>query len=181
MLVRFKAKHLAHACESAGMLPQVLQLVVEVWQKDGLIKKTDSPFLREAARILKNSLELVVDADKQLRELLDYPLAATMAEDKKAQAVLDDNFSEVGVPCLFLPSPIERRGFLRLRSVWLRQVAETVVAAHESGELASALASLTDLQRLSEGPGQAHHPLRRMVCIEDGMAAPGSGGGGARA
>ncbi len=67
----------------------------EVWQKDGLIKKTDSPFLREAARILKNSLELVVDADKQLRELLDYPLATSMAEDEKAQAVLEDNFTEV--------------------------------------------------------------------------------------
>lgn len=74
--------------------PQVMQLVSEVWQKDGLIKKTDSPFLREAARILKNSLELVTDADKQLRELLDYPLAATLAEDEKAQAVLDDNFTE---------------------------------------------------------------------------------------
>ena len=74
---------------------QVLQLVSDVWQKDGLIKKTDSPFLREAARILKNSLELVTDADKQLRELLDYPLAATMAEDEKAQAVMDDNFTEV--------------------------------------------------------------------------------------
>ena len=67
----------------------------EVWQKDGLIKKTDSPFLREAARILKNSLELVVDADKQLRELLDYHLATSMAEDEKAQAVLEDNFTEV--------------------------------------------------------------------------------------
>ena len=75
--------------------PQVMQLVGEVWQKDGLVKKTDSPFLREAARILKNSLELVTDADKQLRELLDYPLAATLAEDEKAQAVLDDNFTEV--------------------------------------------------------------------------------------
>ena len=66
-----------------------------MWQKDGLIKKSDSPFLREAARILKNSLELVTDADKQLRELLDYPLTTTMAEDEKAQAVLDDNFTEV--------------------------------------------------------------------------------------
>ena len=72
-----------------------MQLVSEVWQKDGLIKKTESPFLREAARILKNSLELVTDADKQLRELLDYPLAATLADDEKAQAVLDDNFTEV--------------------------------------------------------------------------------------
>ena len=78
--------------------PQVMQLVSEVWQKDGLIKKTDSPFLREAARILKNSLELVTDADKQLRELLDYPLAATLAEDETAQAVLDDNFTEVSSP-----------------------------------------------------------------------------------
>lgn len=74
---------------------QVLQLVSDVWQKDGLIKRTDSAFLREAARILKNSLELVTDAGQQLRELLDYPLAETVAEDEKAQAVLDDNFSEV--------------------------------------------------------------------------------------
>ena len=74
---------------------QVLQLVSDVWQKEGLIKRADSPFLREAARILKNSLELVTDAGQQLRELLDYPLAETVAEDEKAQAVLDDNFSEV--------------------------------------------------------------------------------------
>ena len=74
---------------------QVLQLVSDVWQKEGLIKTADSPFLREAARILKNSLELVTDAGQQLRELLDYPLAETVAEDEKAQAVLDDNFTEV--------------------------------------------------------------------------------------
>lgn len=77
------------------MLLQVLKLVAEVWQKDGLITRTESPFLREAARILKNSLELVVDADRQLRELLDYPLAATLEEDEKAQACLEDNFTEV--------------------------------------------------------------------------------------
>ena len=77
------------------MLLQVLKLVAEVWQRDGLITRTDSPFLREAARILKNSLELVVDADRQLRELLDYPLAATLEEDEKAQACLKDNFTEV--------------------------------------------------------------------------------------
>ena len=74
---------------------QVLRLVSDVWQKEGLIKRADSPFLREAARILKNSLELVTDAGQQLRELLDYPLAETVAEDEKAQAVLDDNFTEV--------------------------------------------------------------------------------------
>ena len=77
------------------MLLQVLQLVSDVWRKEGLIKKADSPFLREAARILKNSLELVTDAGLQLRELLDYPLAETVAEDEKVQAVLEDNFTEV--------------------------------------------------------------------------------------
>ena len=89
------ASFLSSAEFEVPVLLQVLKLVAEVWQKDGLITRTDSLFLREAARILKNSLELVVDADRQLRELLDYPLAATLEEDEKAQACLEDNFTEV--------------------------------------------------------------------------------------
>ncbi len=58
--------------------------------------KSDSAFVHRAVSILKNSLELIVDADTQLRELLDYPLEASIANDEKVAAVLEDNFAEVG-------------------------------------------------------------------------------------
>lgn len=70
-------------------------MVASVWMKSGLLAKEDSAFVREAVRILKNSLELVVDADVQLRELLDYPLEASIAQDEKVAPLLEDNFAEV--------------------------------------------------------------------------------------
>jgi hypothetical protein len=53
--------------------------------------------VRAAVGLLKNSLELVVDADAQLREILDYPLDSTLANDEKAQPLLEDNFAEVAI------------------------------------------------------------------------------------
>ena len=128
---------------------QVLQLVSGVWQKEGLIKKADSPFLREAARILKNSLELVTDAGQQLRELLDYPLAETVAEDEKAQAVLEDNFTEVRslsqgsrsrgswVPCRSHPLPalvcMNKLSLESLHMLWIHGMRPLVTCPHYLG------------------------------------------------
>lgn len=53
------------------------------------------------------------DADRELRALLSYPLAETVAGEG-AKAVLSDNF---------------------------QQIAETVLAAYDSGDLAAALGS----------------------------------------
>jgi hypothetical protein len=103
---------LCFSCAAGGMYEgwicaQVLPMVADVWTKSGLLAKADSPFVRGAVAALKNSLELVVDADEQLREILAYPLEATIASDEKAQPLLEDNFAEVlffvGLGCAPLP------------------------------------------------------------------------------
>ena len=48
-----------------------------------------------AAQLLKGALELVTDAEVQLREVLGYPFHETVAADDKVPEVLGDNFSEV--------------------------------------------------------------------------------------
>lgn len=66
-----------------------------LWIESGLLAKADSAFVHAATSILKNSLELIVDANTQLRELLDYPLEASIANDRKVASVIEDNFAEV--------------------------------------------------------------------------------------
>ncbi|KAI3438090.1 hypothetical protein D9Q98_000532 [Chlorella vulgaris] len=83
------------------------------WAASGLLARTDSPFVAAALALVQNSLELVTDADRELRALLSYPLAETVAGEG-AKAVLADNF---------------------------QQIAETVLAAYDSGDLAAALGS----------------------------------------
>jgi glutamyl-tRNA synthetase len=91
--------------------------VADVWRSSGLLRSgPDSAFVRAAAAMVKNSLELLGDADAELRKVLSYPLAATVA-DPKAASVLEDDFP---------------------------QVASAVVAAHESGALATAVAGGVD-------------------------------------
>lgn len=83
------------------------------WAASGLLARADSPFVAAALAIVQNSLELVADADTELRALLGYPLADTLASDA-AKAVVDDNF---------------------------QQIAQAVLEAYDSGDLAAALAS----------------------------------------
>jgi glutamyl-tRNA synthetase len=127
------------------------------WVACGLLKRPDSPFVAAALGLVQNSLEVVAgvaqlarldftqtissrlrtvspprcllpastvtsdsllsfgiaDADGELRALLGYPLGETVGSDA-AKAVLEDNFQEV---------------------------AAAVLAAHDSGELATALGS----------------------------------------
>ncbi len=73
----------------------MVPMVAALWCGSGLLAREDSPFVRAAVRLLKNSLELVTDAAAQLRELLDYPLAASLAGDEKVPEVLADDFAEV--------------------------------------------------------------------------------------
>lgn len=72
----------------------------------------DSAFTKAAVKLVSKSMELVSDCEAEIEKLLSYPLADTVASGD-AKAVLDDDFV---------------------------QVASAVLAAHESGELAAALA-----------------------------------------
>ncbi|GLC33308.1 hypothetical protein PLESTB_000347800 [Pleodorina starrii] len=77
----------------------------------GLLASADSPFAAAAVKLVSKSMELVTDCEPEVRKLLGYPLAETVAS-ADAKAVLDDGFAEV---------------------------AGAVVAAYESGELQAAM------------------------------------------
>ena len=91
--------------------------VADVWRASGLLSTgPDSAFVKTAAALVKNSLELLGDADVELRKVLAYPLAETVA-DEKAAPILEDDFG---------------------------QVARAVLDAHASGALATAVAGGAD-------------------------------------
>lgn len=94
----------------------------------GLLARPASPFVDAAVGALQNSLELVADAEEQLRALLGYPLAETLASEAAAPFV-EDGFGEV---------------------------AAAVLAAHDSGELAAAVAGGADgFKKWINGLGKA--------------------------
>lgn len=86
-------------------------MVGEQWVASGLLSHAESPFAAAALALVQTSLELVPDADRELRALLSYPLTETVAGEAST-VVLEDGF---------------------------QQVAETVLAAYDSGDLATAL------------------------------------------
>ncbi|KAA6429651.1 MAG: glutamate--tRNA chloroplastic mitochondrial-like [Trebouxia sp. A1-2] len=90
--------------------------LAEVWQHSGLLQKQDSPFVQLAVAVLKPSLELLADADRDLRHILSYPLMDTL-QHEAATAVLQDNF---------------------------KQIVDTALAAYDSGGLKSAVESGPD-------------------------------------
>ena len=100
------------ALSDAELTPQLAQ----VWQQSGLLNKADSPFVQLAVTVLKPSLELLADADKDLRHILEYPLMDTL-QHEAATAVLQDDF---------------------------KQIVDTALQAYDSGELKSAVESGPD-------------------------------------
>eukprot|EP00884_Botryococcus_braunii_P019045 jgi/Botrbrau1/5824/Bobra.0366s0009.1 len=78
---------------------QLLPLLTSAWQNSGLLAKPDSPFVRAALHVCQHSLELVTDADRDLRAVLSYPLQETLASDKAAD-VLADNFEQIATAVL---------------------------------------------------------------------------------
>ena len=65
------------------------------WAEAGLLAREDGAFVRAAGALVQNSLELLVDAERELRRVLAYPLAETLAS-AGAAPVLEDNFLEAG-------------------------------------------------------------------------------------
>ena len=70
-------------------------MLAEAWAASGLLARRESAFVAAAAALLKGSLELIADADTQLREVLGYPLRQSLEADAKVPEVLADNFAEV--------------------------------------------------------------------------------------
>ncbi|OVA00688.1 Glutamyl/glutaminyl-tRNA synthetase [Macleaya cordata] len=88
-----------------------IKLLAERWKTTGILTESEGMFVKEAAELLKDGIDLVPDADKALSNLLSYPLFATLASPE-GKPVLEDKLSEV---------------------------ATSLLAAYDSGELGVAL------------------------------------------
>lgn len=106
---------------------ELLAMLGERWTGAGLLVRPASPFVEAAAALVANSLELVADAEGELRGLLSYPLEETLGGEAAAP-VLADAFEEV---------------------------AATVLAAHDSGELAAAVAAEGGYKKWANALGKA--------------------------
>ncbi|KAL3138236.1 hypothetical protein ABBQ32_006056 [Trebouxia sp. C0010 RCD-2024] len=131
------------ALSDAELTPQL----AAVWQQSGLLQTTDSPFIQMAAALLKPSLELLADADKDLRHILSYPLMDTL-QNEAATAVLQDDF---------------------------KQIVDTALAAYDSGELMSALAGGADgYKTWLKGVGKAQSRKGKHLFMPMRVAMTGS-------
>ncbi|KAK4479667.1 hypothetical protein RD792_015196 [Penstemon davidsonii] len=87
------------------------KLIGERWKSIGMLMESSGPFVEEAVQLLKDGIDLITDADKALSNLFSYPIHATLASPE-GKVVLEDKLSEI---------------------------ATSLVAAYDSGELNSAL------------------------------------------
>lgn len=91
---------------------KLTKLVGERWKSAGILTQSEGSFVDEAVELLKDGIDLVTDSDQVLLNLLSYPLHATLASPEAKPAVEDK----------------------------LHEVAASLVAAYDSGEIPSALA-----------------------------------------
>ncbi|CAN8251706.1 unnamed protein product [Cochlearia groenlandica] len=91
---------------------KLTKLVGERWKSAGILTESEGIFVNEAVELLKDGIDLVTDSDKVLLNLLSYPLHATLASPEAKPAVEDK----------------------------LHEVAASLIAAYDSGEIPSALA-----------------------------------------
>jgi glutamyl-tRNA synthetase len=92
---------------------QLQSMLGERWVEAGMLTKNASPFVSAVVGVVRNSLELVHDADNELRDLLGYPLEETLSSEG-AKAFVDDNLAEV---------------------------VGAILASYDSGDLATAIAA----------------------------------------
>ncbi|KAJ0242162.1 Glutamate--tRNA ligase [Hirschfeldia incana] len=91
---------------------KLTKLVGEQWKSAGILMDSEGSFVDEAVELLKDGIDVVTDSDQVLLNLLSYPLHATLASPEAKPAVEDK----------------------------LHEVAASLVAAYDSGEIPSALA-----------------------------------------
>ena len=61
------------------------------------VYRSDSPFVQTAARLVKTSLYLINDANKELQHMLEYPFTQILASDEVSE-ILQDDFPAVCMP-----------------------------------------------------------------------------------
>ncbi|WZZ00641.1 hypothetical protein YC2023_072969 [Brassica napus] len=91
---------------------KLTKLVGEQWKSAGILTESEGSFVDEAVELLKDGIDVVTDSDNVLLNLLSYPLHATLASPEAKPAVEDK----------------------------LHEVAASLVAAYDSGEIPKALA-----------------------------------------
>ena len=79
--------------------------------KEGLAASADGEFTKKAVAMCANGIELVEDAAKEVKAILEYPLKENLKDDKMKK-VIEDDFGEI---------------------------ADAIIAGFESGELQSAI------------------------------------------
>ncbi|GJN18841.1 hypothetical protein PR202_gb06044 [Eleusine coracana subsp. coracana] len=95
---------------------ELIKAFEDRWKDKGILQECESGFAKEAAKLLKDGIDLITDADAALSNLLSYPLHATLSSDE-AKPVVQDKISEV---------------------------ASGLISAYDSGELTQALAEGRD-------------------------------------
>eukprot|EP00243_Klebsormidium_subtile_P004449 TRINITY_DN18434_c0_g1_i1.p1 TRINITY_DN18434_c0_g1~~TRINITY_DN18434_c0_g1_i1.p1 ORF type:complete len:618 (+),score=172.39 TRINITY_DN18434_c0_g1_i1:62-1915(+) len=73
---------------------EVNSMLGQQWVSSGILKRPDGPFVDMAAELIKDSLEVIADADHGLNRLLNYPLREIIASGE-VNDLLEDNLAEV--------------------------------------------------------------------------------------
>ncbi|XP_054784482.1 glutamate--tRNA ligase, chloroplastic/mitochondrial-like [Prosopis cineraria] len=72
---------------------ELTNLIGERWKASGILALSAGPFIDEAVQLLKDGIDLIVDADEALNNLLSFPLHSTLQSDE-AKSILEDKLSE---------------------------------------------------------------------------------------
>ncbi|NP_001312310.1 glutamate--tRNA ligase, chloroplastic/mitochondrial [Nicotiana tabacum] len=88
------------------------RIIGERWKDAGIATESQGIFIQDAVLLLKDGIDLITDSEKALSSLLSYPLYETLAS-AEGKPILEDGVSEV---------------------------AKSLLAAYDSGELSGALA-----------------------------------------
>ncbi|XP_075104797.1 glutamate--tRNA ligase, chloroplastic/mitochondrial-like [Nicotiana tabacum] len=88
------------------------RIIGERWKDAGITTESQGIFIQDAVLLLKDGIDLITDSEKALSSLLSYPLYETLAS-AEGKPILEDGVSEV---------------------------AKSLLAAYDSGELSGALA-----------------------------------------
>ncbi|XP_028785751.1 glutamate--tRNA ligase, chloroplastic/mitochondrial isoform X1 [Neltuma alba] len=78
---------------------ELTNLIGERWNTSGILTVSAGPFIDEAVQLLKDGIDLVVDADEALDNLLSYPLRSTLQSDE-VKSILEDKLSEFSASLL---------------------------------------------------------------------------------
>ncbi|WOL13953.1 glutamate--tRNA ligase, chloroplastic/mitochondrial [Canna indica] len=92
-------------------LEELIMIFGDRWKCTGILVESDGEFVKDATELLKDGIDLITYADKALSDFLSYPLHSTLAK-AECQPILQDKLSEV---------------------------AASLIAAYESGELCEAI------------------------------------------